>query len=515
VAAVPYRLLGGGAGALGLVAIALNAAGIVVLLRFAGRLGRAPWYAVAAALVALVAGLSPDALASVWNVTITNVALLLFVVACWGVWCDVAQSGWIALVAGSFVMQSHVGTGVVIGPLAAATAGLVAWRWFTRDGRPTGDLVRTGLAVGLLWVVPVGLDALVDPPGNLARLVRWSLTHDEPQIGFGTAGRLLARTSSLTFVTEPRLARGVFLDIQTVELGLLPGLAVLLLGAAWFVAWRAGWHRELVWCSIVASLWVVGLVAAASITLPLGWWLVQWLEPLGWMTWSAIAVVGWRVVAERRPRLATAPALPAVALALLALGAAVHAVDVARSHEPTTVHDDTIRRLAEAVPPDDGAGPVAITTEGDPLLADATLAGVVAALDRRGVDTCVEPRLVDKFRAHRVCGLGVGGRLLLRLERTAAAPPAAAETLVVIDPFTPTQRDEIDRLTAELADVLRRDGRAAEIPVLATPLADVILLDRPSPELAARSDDARRLAELRSVPGDRYGLYELTVTPQG
>ena len=360
-----------------------------------------------------------------------------------------------------------------------------------------------------MWAAPVAIDAVADPPGNLARLVRWSLTHDEPQIGFGTAARLLGRTSSFTFPVAPRLERGVFLDIETVELGVLPGSSVVLLAAAWLVAWRAGWRRELVWCSIVASLWVSGLVAAASITLPLGWWLVQWLEPLGWMTWSAIVLVAWRTAATWRPGLRVARAPAAAALLALLAGPAVHAADVVRWHERTTVQHDTIRQLADAVAPLGLIEPVAITPAGDLLLADATLAGVVAALDRRSVETCVERRLVDKFRDHRVCDADAGSHLLLRLERTSAPPPPGSVTIAVVDPLTEEQRTEVDRWTAELADLLRRDGREDEVPVLDTPLADVILLDDPSPELAARAEDVRRLAELRSIPGDRYALYEL------
>jgi hypothetical protein len=427
LAALPYRLLGGGAGALGLVALAVNAAGMVVLLRLAGRLGRAPWFAVAGALVALVSGLAPDALSSVWNVTITNVAVLVFAVGCWAVWCRVSCAGWIVLVAGSFVVQSHVGTGVVIGPLAAATLGVVSWRWWRR-GHPPGEVAAPAALVGLFWVMPVAVDAIGDPPGNLARLVRWSLGNDEPQIGAETALRLLGRTSSLTFLREPRLERGVFLDIGAVGLGVLPGLAVALLAAAWLVARRARWRRELVWCTIVGSLWVSAFVAAASITRPLGWWLVQWLEPLGWMTWSAIALVAWRLAADRRTQLAVSTAVPVVALAVLALGVTAHAVDVVRSHERTSAQEDTIRLLADAAADAAAAaapiGPVAVVTGGDPLLADATLAGVVAALERRGVDTCVEERLVAKFRAHRVCGPDVGERWLVRLERTVTAVPA-------------------------------------------------------------------------------------------
>jgi len=80
---------------------------------------------------------------------------------------------------------------------------------------------------------------------------------------------------------------------------------------------------------------------------------------------------------------------------------------------------------------------------------------------------------------------------------------------VVVDPLGGEARAEIDRLTAELAEILRNDGREQDVPLLDTPLADVILLGEPSPELAARADDVGRLAELRSIPGDRYALYAL------
>ena len=109
-----------------------------------------------------------------------------------------------------------------------------------------------------------------------------------------------------------------------------------------------------------------------------------------------------------------------------------------------------------------------------------------------------------------MCGADAGTRLLLRLERTSAPPPSGSVTIAVVDPLTDDQRTEIDRLTADLAGILRRDGREDEIAVLDTALADVILLADPSPELTSRAEDARRLAELRSIPGDRYALYELS-----
>jgi hypothetical protein len=511
LAAVPYRILGGGARALGLVALAINAIALAATLRLATALGRAAWFAVTAASVALVVGLPPSSLTSVWNVTITNVALLAFAVACWCVWSGrvTRRSGWIALVSGTFILQSHVGLGVLIAPLASATVALVIVRWARRPDRSHGDLVRPLAVVGLLWVVPIVIDAVDRPPGNLGRITRWSIDHDEPRVGVRTAAQLLGRTSSLTFLREPRLERGVLLDIDVVDVGLLPGLAVLLLAIGWVVARRAGWRREVTWCSVVGSLWLSGAVAIVAITRPLGWWLVQWLEPLGWMTWSAIALVAWRVVAPALKTTQREAMVIVVSVALVA-GAAVHAVDVARAHDGTTVEQAAIRELTDAAASVDTDGAtLAITTAGVPLLADATLAGVVAGLERRGVAACVEARLSDKFRPHRVCD-GDTVDLLLRHERSDEDPPSGARTLVVVDPLTSRQREEADRISAEVADILERDGRAGEVDVLGTPLADVVLLDDPSAELLALTDDLRRLAELRAVEGDRYGLYALS-----
>ncbi|HSJ90874.1 MAG TPA: hypothetical protein VK917_02325, partial [Ilumatobacter sp.] len=141
LAALPYRLFGGGGHALRLTALLINTVSLVAMLRVAALRGRAAWFAVAGAVVALVAGLPADALASPWNVTVTHLALMAFAVGCWSFWCgDRGPAGWVALVAGSFVVQSHVGVGVVIAPLALATlvASVVRW-WRSGAERATAS----------------------------------------------------------------------------------------------------------------------------------------------------------------------------------------------------------------------------------------------------------------------------------------------------------------------------------------------------------------------------------------
>lgn len=513
LAALPYRLFGGGGQALRLAALLLNAVALVALMRVAGGRGRAAWFAVTGAAVALVVGLPADALASPWNVTITHLALMAFAVGCWSYWYgDGGISGWVALLAGTFVVQSHVGVGVVIAPLALATLTLAVVRWWQAGAAPSRAW-PFGAAVSAVWVLPVVVNAAVDPPGNLARILRWSVTNDEPDAGWATALRLVGRTSSATFLGEPRLDGGVFLYIEVVETGFLPGLSLLLLAGAALVAARRGWRSELVWCAVIGSLWVSGTIAAASISLPLGWWLVEWLEPLGWLTWSSIVLVGWRLVAPllvaSRPSLArTATAVPLAGLVLLGSGALVHAVDVVRSHESEPFVPSTLDHLADAT---QGLGttPISVAIAGEPILAESLLAGYVTALEVRGIETCVDRSLSYKFGDHRVCGPEVATQVLLRHEPSAVPPPPGAMVLAIVDPLTEEERRFVDRTRLEVGEILVRDGRADQVPVLDTALAGAVLVGDPSDELRGRREDIERLGRLFAVDGDRYGLYRL------
>ena len=509
--ALPYRLLGGGGHALRLAVLLLNTVALVALSLVAARRGRAAWFAVAGAAVGLVMGLPADSLASPWNVTVTHLAVIAFAVSCWAFWCGDGRAGWVALVAGSFVLQSHVGVGVVIAPLALATlaAGVVRW-WRSGAERVTASWFAG--VVGAMWLLPVVIDAAADPPGNLGRIVRWSLTNDEPRTGWSTALELVGRTSSLTFLGEPRLEPGVFLYIDAVDTGWLPGLSLALLLAAGLLAARRGWRSELVWCSIVGSLWLAGTVAAATITLPLGWWLVEWLEPLGWLTWSAIVLTAWRAVESVVPRPTiehTKPGLALVAFLLLAAGAGVHATDLVRAHDRRPFVATSLDHLADATERAALDTPIAVATAGEPLLAESLLAGYVTALENRGIRACVDAALEYKFGAHRVCDPDAGPDVLLRHEPIVEPPPPAATALAVVDPLTEGQRRDADRITADVTDILLRDGRAGDVALLHTTLPGALLLGKPSAELRARSEDLERLTLLRRIPGDRYGLYQL------
>ena len=75
------------------------------------------------------------------------------------------------------------------------------------------------------------------------------------------------------------------------------------------------------------------------------------------------------------------------------------------------------------------------------------------------------------------------------------------------DPLSQTERAEADVLYDRVAAVLVANGLDAQVGILDTPLADVVLLGEPPAALLAVAADVERLAELQKVPGDRYVLY--------
>lgn len=511
--ALPYRLLGGDARALQITALVFNLLVAAVVLWLAARRDRAAAVVVGLSLLVLGAGLEPLSLSSGWNVTIAVFPMVLVAVASWRVLDGDRWALPILVAAALFVFAAHAGVGVVVLPLVVVTLAVVS----RRETRP--DVVRriwtvTG-AVTAIAVLPVAYDIVNDPPGNIGRLMRWSVTNDEPNVGVGDGLRMIGRSSSLSFLRDPEMPGRFLLELGQVDPGLLPGTSIALLIAALIVSYRRGWASERNWCSVVAILWATGIVAAASITRPVGWWLVQWMQPIGWLTWAAVVLVGWRLVTvgadERRLELLTRRAL-AIAMVVGTVAVAVHWRDALQTPDPapefTRPVDALTAALADTIDPRADTDPARLQHDGTPsLLAEAMLSGMVNRLDAIGVEVCIRESLAYKLGEHRVCADGGGTRFIVRIEPSSRSAPEGTSVVVVFDPLTPAQRAEADELTARIADVLLRAGLDDQVPILDSPLADAILVDDPPDELVALTDDVVRLAELRRIPGDRYVLY--------
>jgi hypothetical protein len=514
--AVPYRVLGNDATALRLTTLLFNAAVSAALLWLLWRRGTAAVMAIGTATVLLVWGLPPGALSYGWNVTVTDLPFVLVVVGCWCALCGDRYALLVAALAASFVFQSHVGVGIVLGPAFVVAVVAVARRSM-RDGFDARGWI-IGVAAVALTFLPALYDTLFHWPGNLGELARWSLTNDEPAVGMADGLRMLGRVSSLSFPFEPGIPGRFLLGVATIEAGALPGLSVVLLAAAGAVAWRSGWAVERTLCALMGIVWASAVAAVASITYPLGWWLVDWFQPLGWLTWGTIALVAWRVVQRYADRGAATLATVAVLgwLGLLAGAVIAHTTDVVQADDRTAEVVRPVAELTEAAESITEPGDVVrLDAVGSALSAETMMSGVGNRLDASGRRVCVTEALAYKFGAHRVCPEEVDVHLVVRSEPGLAPPPEidgrTSELVVAIDPLDEAERAEVDAITAEAAAILERDGRGAEVGVLDTDLAGAVLVGSPSPELLAMTDDLARLEELRRVPGIRYGLYVVGV----
>ena len=512
VYAIPYRLFGGNADALRMTALLVNLVVLGALAWLVWRRGRAATVAIVGATAALVWGMIPHSLTDSWNVTIAILPMMLALVGCWCALCEDRFGLVVAAVSTVFVFQAHIGFGVVVVPVFLATllwAAIDAWRSPDRD-----RLRRVALVVGgcLVLFVPVLYDMLVRWPGNFGRIVKWSVTNDEQKIGARNALRLIGRTASLSFPFHPPFPGSFVFSIDTVAVGVLPGALLIALVAAFVVAIRRGWHDEKLLCGTVAATWVTGAVAAMTITRPLAPWLIAWLQPLGWITYAAIALVMWRVIQaafSTRAQWRLAPiAVTAVALIALVAGTA----DFVRSERGAGyLGDDSadgIDDLASAAAASAGTGPLFIEFSGDPAVAGTMFNAVVNRLDAAGHDVCIPSERAYQFGSSRACTVEPSSRLIIRHEPIALAPPEGTTTAIIVDPLSDGERREADILTNELAQILEDNGLSAKVPLLHSPLVDLVLADDPPADMLAVADDVHRLNELRQIPGARFGLYQ-------
>ncbi len=510
--AIPYRLFGADALALRLTALLFNIGTLAAIAWVVRRRGITALVVVLAGASGLVWGLAPNALADSWNVTIAVLPFLLTVIACWCAWCGDRWAWMVAALAFSFVFQAHIGFGVVLVPLMVITAA-----WLLVQGRrgvvdTSAGSVGLGIAAGCALALPALVDTVAHWPGNIWRLINWSFNNDEQTIGASESLRLLGRSSSLSFPVHPRFPNQFVFSIDVVDSGFLPGALILLLLIALALAVRRRMLSEAWLCTCLTILWVSGLIAADHVTRPLAFWLVEWLQPLAWLTWGAVALVAWRLLqphaAGRFGRVRMRQAGTFAALATLVVGTVgyTHGTASANAHDTTVA---PITAFVAATRQLDKSQPIHVSYGGDPFASGTIFLAVADEMDRAGFRLCVDAVYANQFGGSRVCRGRDDFELFIRNEPTALVPPDNSTTLAISDPLSPAQRAEADTLTASLTDVLVRNDLADDEPLLYTPLAAVVLRDLPPTEAASSSAAVHRLSELRTIPGTRLGFYEI------
>lgn len=470
-----HRLLGGSAWSLMLGVVALNAAAVGLTLWAALRRGgTALALGLAAAFAVLLHLYGTQVLTEPWNPYMPVMWWPLTLVAVWSVLDDDLAMLPVAVVAGSFCMQTHISyLGIVAGIAALTVAALALRAWRLRGDRTAlrrlGAWSGAALALGVvLWLPPL-IDQLTNDPGNGSVVLDHFLEAEDEPIGVGRGAELFA-----VHLDPWRLAAGR----GAISGSVVPGLVLV---AAWAAAAVATWrmtpapvdaHRRdtlLRLHVVVAAALALGLVSAVRILGFVWHYLLLW----GWGTttltlfalaWTAVLAA--RAAGPRAGRLATRGALALAAAVLVGWTAAFAAG--ARDAQPTQHRvseavGDVTAPLLEAIDRGDvapgGRDARYLITWTDGTYIGSPGYALVTELERRGLDVGVAPPQGPGAVEHRVLRsadadaevhVSVGPDIALWESRPDATMVAYADprTDAQRARFEQARRDSIDQLVA-------------------------------------------------------------------
>lgn len=321
------RWVGGGApGALVIGSFALQAAFAAAIVLFASRLqpGRVVPWLTAVVVVAYEWDFGPGRFGTVWApyAIALPAALLVLAVADAVTNDDPWPAAFVSVVCASFLVQTDIGTGVVVaglclfavvlGPLAGF-ARLRAGRWRLRAG-------MLGVLAMVAWLPPL-VQQLTSDPGNLGLVFHFFTTHSSHRSWHESL-----RVVSTLFGTFPlkRGPHGANLDAELAWLATVP-----VRGRPWYLVYvlvtvasgtfaMLGRRRK---AAALAAACLVGLVAAAwSVHLAYGDlypYIVVWMSALAVPAWVAAALAFAPALSARARRFGRS-VVPAVALAVSA-----------------------------------------------------------------------------------------------------------------------------------------------------------------------------------------------------
>lgn len=513
-----WKLLGSSAWALQVASVAvvvasLAAAVLLAFRAFGARIG----LAVAAAGAVLVRAFGPELLTQPWNPYTPLVPYFLFVVACWTTASGRHRHLPVAVLAGSYVVQCHVGyaPAAVLG-IITAVAGLL---WHARAegrhpatetprpswapsgrGRPMRTAVAwVGAAAALgvvVWLPPL-IQELTGDPGNLSIILETYGDRDGLVIG--------ARQGIEVLLTQLD-PFGNVLRVDDRVTGAPAGGAVLL--GAWAAAVAVAAvrrHRRALDLHVVLGAQLVAMVIWSvrldSIRFP---YLVQWFWVVTVLLVAATALTFGAALRDRlaapRPAAdqAAAPvsgrvAAPAamVMAAVVVLVATLSGIGAATDVErPFPNLSDTV----DAIDDPTAAGLDRSLTyriewqDGDAL--GAVGFGLLLELERRGFDVGAGPSYRAAVEPHRTLDPDdvdavvtvVSGEAAIEAVRAAATTVDGARELVAVDARSASDRARADRLRGEAEAGLLAAGRPDLVDAMArsiwTPLVDPSIDDR-------------------------------------
>ena len=409
--AVPYHLAGGAAEALLASTAWVNALALGGSVGVAWRRGRLPLAAsTTVALMILTRAIGPEQLRDPWNPYITMLPLALFVFL---VWSGVEGDRWawpLAVLVGSFIVQSHVGYLVIVAVIVLAAAVLL---WLDRreipllpiDPRRRRLLIATTVGATVFCWLPVLVDQFAGS-GNLTAIASYFLhSGDQPA---GVHDALAQAAGQLPVPDAAWLGTAASYGPDgALQGGALMALVVPVLVFAATVAFAAlRRQRSALRFQLLTTAGVVGgLIATSRITGPVFSYLVRWWVVLACLWWLSAVWSLYRSLLsfERLPELVRRHA-PTIVVALGLVAGFTIARPVAHA-APTTPPPEASNSelLAGLLPPLvdalRGEGPARVETVGSTwgTMAD----GVRFGLTHAGIPVVVDPEFAYKFGQFR------------------------------------------------------------------------------------------------------------------
>ncbi|HWJ60542.1 MAG TPA: hypothetical protein VNS19_01115 [Acidimicrobiales bacterium] len=408
-----YKVLGGSSwafeAATALVNIAWLGLSVWLVKRRAG-IGACAWYG-AIALV-LIGGFGLDALSQPWN---PWVALLPFAVLLLATWSAIEGDRWmpvVAVVAGSYALQGHVGYLPLVVPLVgvALLAPLVRWWRAPRsstdaDADATEGRTRPSAAA---WALPLGVavvagllawsgplyDLVTNDPSNVAKIIANFSTPSDPPIG-------LKAGIEAVFQTTGPLGSWVW-GGAAVEGSVWPGVLFLVAWAAVAVviAVRRAQPALTRFNVLLAGTLLIGMFAVSRIFGSLYLYTFRWIVVI---VAFQVFSLGWGIaLLLPRPSPAVQRRLAGATVVGLVLLSGVMAVRVSRQEIPYDQSWRSEQALAPAVAAKLDPGTRYLVTWDDPAYLGGLGFGLILDLERRGFTVGGQPQYDAAVEPHRV-----------------------------------------------------------------------------------------------------------------